>query len=156
MAPVVGMAPDNATNGYWLAAADGGIFTFGGATFLGRLVDTRLIRASTPLGEVGQLGQLPEQAHQTAPDLAVVLTEARCAGGDRSGVAGQSRERRLLPDGTDDRVLDRHQVAAGVMCGSEKMSAALYAVPTGHIVRDAPLRDLGGRESPRSTPPRDR
>ena len=25
--PVVGMAPDNATNGYWMAAADGGIFT---------------------------------------------------------------------------------------------------------------------------------
>ena len=38
VAPVVGMAPDNATNGYWLAAADGGIFTFGGAKFLGRLI----------------------------------------------------------------------------------------------------------------------
>jgi hypothetical protein len=31
------MAPDNVTNGYWLAAADGGIFTFGGASFLGRI-----------------------------------------------------------------------------------------------------------------------
>ena len=31
------MASDNATNGYWLAAADGGIFTFGGAAFLGRV-----------------------------------------------------------------------------------------------------------------------
>jgi hypothetical protein len=37
VAPVVGMAPDNASNGYWLAAADGGIFTFGGAAFLGRV-----------------------------------------------------------------------------------------------------------------------
>jgi hypothetical protein len=32
------MAADNVTNGYWLAAADGGIFTFGGASFLGRLL----------------------------------------------------------------------------------------------------------------------
>jgi hypothetical protein len=38
VAPVVGMAPDNATNGYWLAARDGGIFTFGGAAYLGRVV----------------------------------------------------------------------------------------------------------------------
>jgi len=40
VAPVVGMAPDNATNGYWMAAADGGIFTFGGASYLGRLVSS--------------------------------------------------------------------------------------------------------------------
>jgi hypothetical protein len=31
------MAPDNETSGYWLAAADGGIFTFGGASYLGRI-----------------------------------------------------------------------------------------------------------------------
>jgi hypothetical protein len=37
-APVVGIAADNTTNGYWLAAADGGIFTFGGASYMGRLV----------------------------------------------------------------------------------------------------------------------
>jgi len=40
VAPVVGMAPDNATNGYWMAAADGGIFTFGGASYMGRLVSS--------------------------------------------------------------------------------------------------------------------
>jgi hypothetical protein len=34
------MAPDNATNGYWMAAADGGIFTFGGAVYMGRLVSS--------------------------------------------------------------------------------------------------------------------
>jgi hypothetical protein len=38
--PVVGMAPDNATDGYWMAAADGGIFTFGGAAYMGRLVSS--------------------------------------------------------------------------------------------------------------------
>ena len=37
VAPIVGMAPDNTTNGYWLAAADGGIFTFGGASYMGRV-----------------------------------------------------------------------------------------------------------------------
>ena len=36
-APIVGMAPDNTTNGYWFAAADGGIFTFGGASYMGRV-----------------------------------------------------------------------------------------------------------------------
>jgi len=35
-----GMAVDNGTNGYWMAAADGGIFTFGGATYFGRVVST--------------------------------------------------------------------------------------------------------------------
>ena len=34
---MVSMAPDDATNGYWLAAADGGIFTYGGASYLGRI-----------------------------------------------------------------------------------------------------------------------
>jgi hypothetical protein len=34
------MASDNATNGYWMAAADGGVFTFGGAKYMGRLVSS--------------------------------------------------------------------------------------------------------------------
>lgn len=33
--PVVGMAPNPDGRGYWLVAADGGIFTFGDAPFLG-------------------------------------------------------------------------------------------------------------------------
>ena len=33
--PIVGMAADSATGGYWLVAADGGIFSFGGAPFDG-------------------------------------------------------------------------------------------------------------------------
>ncbi len=36
-APVVGMAADLATGGYWLVAADGGIFTFGDAEYYGRI-----------------------------------------------------------------------------------------------------------------------
>jgi hypothetical protein len=28
VAPVVGMAADGATGGYWLAASDGGVFSF--------------------------------------------------------------------------------------------------------------------------------
>ncbi len=34
-APIVGMAPAPATGGYWLVAANGGVFTFGSATFDG-------------------------------------------------------------------------------------------------------------------------
>ena len=34
------MAADSVTNGYWMAAADGGIFTFGGASYFGRVVST--------------------------------------------------------------------------------------------------------------------
>ena len=33
--PVVGMAPDATGAGYWLVAADGGIFAFGDAGFTG-------------------------------------------------------------------------------------------------------------------------
>ncbi len=36
-APIVGIAPDPSGTGYWLAAADGGVFSFGGAPFLGNL-----------------------------------------------------------------------------------------------------------------------
>ncbi len=34
-APVVGIASDSATKGYWLVASDGGIFSFGDAVFQG-------------------------------------------------------------------------------------------------------------------------
>jgi len=34
-APVVGIAPTPDGRGYWLAAADGGVFTFGDARFAG-------------------------------------------------------------------------------------------------------------------------
>ena len=37
VAPVVGMAADQATGGYWLVAADGGIFSFGDAAYYGRI-----------------------------------------------------------------------------------------------------------------------
>ena len=35
--PIVGMAADAAGAGYWLAAADGGVFAFGDAPFRGSL-----------------------------------------------------------------------------------------------------------------------
>ena len=34
-APIVGMAANPGGGGYWLVASDGGIFTFGSATFYG-------------------------------------------------------------------------------------------------------------------------
>ena len=40
-APVVGMAYDTLTGGYWLVAADGGLFAFN-APFLGSTGGTRL------------------------------------------------------------------------------------------------------------------
>ena len=52
--PVVGMAPDLATGGYWLVAADGGVFSFN-APFYGSMGGTKLNQpvvgmASTPGG----------------------------------------------------------------------------------------------------------
>ena len=53
--PIVGMASTPSGNGYWLVAADGGIFSFGDAVFHGSLGATRLNQpivgmASTPSG----------------------------------------------------------------------------------------------------------
>ena len=40
--PVVGMAATPDGNGYWLVAADGGVFTFGAARFFGSMGGQRL------------------------------------------------------------------------------------------------------------------
>jgi hypothetical protein len=40
--PIVGMTTTPSGNGYWLVAADGGIFTFGDAPFFGSTGGTRL------------------------------------------------------------------------------------------------------------------
>ncbi len=34
---MAGLAADDPSGGYWMAAADGGIFGFGGATYFGRI-----------------------------------------------------------------------------------------------------------------------
>ncbi len=48
-APVVGMAATPSGNGYWLVAKDGGVFTFGDATFHGSAVDSPMLRSSALL-----------------------------------------------------------------------------------------------------------
>ena len=53
--PIVGMASTPSRDGYWLVASDGGIFTFGDATFLGstgaiRLAEPIVGMAPTPTG----------------------------------------------------------------------------------------------------------
>ncbi|MBE7191629.1 MAG: hypothetical protein INR66_04010 [Gordonia polyisoprenivorans] len=40
--PIVGMSPTATGNGYWLVASDGGIFTYGDATFFGSTGNLRL------------------------------------------------------------------------------------------------------------------
>ena len=40
-APIVGMAPDHATGGYWLVAADGGVFAYDAPFDGGRLTGPR-------------------------------------------------------------------------------------------------------------------
>src|SRR2546421_1037868 len=54
-APVVAMAATPSGHGYWLAAADGGVFSFGDAPFLGSMGGHRLnapvvAMAATPSG----------------------------------------------------------------------------------------------------------
>ena len=51
-APVVGMAADPATGGYWLVGADGGIFTFGGGEFFGSMGDAPLNAPITAMAAV--------------------------------------------------------------------------------------------------------
>lgn len=53
--PIVGMAPSPSGEGYWLVASDGGMFTFGDATFLGSTGNIKLNQpivamAATPTG----------------------------------------------------------------------------------------------------------
>jgi hypothetical protein len=53
--PIVGMASTPSGNGYWLVAADGGVFSYGGAAFYGSAANLRLTKpivgmASTPSG----------------------------------------------------------------------------------------------------------
>lgn len=53
--PIVGMSPTSNGQGYWLVASDGGIFTFGNATFLGSMGGSHLNQpivgmAVTPTG----------------------------------------------------------------------------------------------------------
>jgi hypothetical protein len=40
--PVVGITPNASGKGYWLAAADGGVFAFGGAPFVGSMAGHHL------------------------------------------------------------------------------------------------------------------
>ena len=54
--PIMGIASTPSGNGYWLVAADGGVFTFDGASFFGSAADLRLNKpivgiASTPSGQ---------------------------------------------------------------------------------------------------------
>jgi hypothetical protein len=51
--PVVGVAIDSASHGYWEAAADGGIFNFGGAPFCG---STGSIHLNRPIVGVATSG----------------------------------------------------------------------------------------------------
>ncbi|MGH2690226.1 MAG: hypothetical protein ACRDKW_15680, partial [Actinomycetota bacterium] len=44
--PIVAMTPTPSGNGYWMTAADGGIFAFGDAPFLG---STGAIRLAKPI-----------------------------------------------------------------------------------------------------------
>lgn len=43
-APLIGIAPTPSGDGYWVGAADGGVFNFGSAAFLGSLGDIELVQ----------------------------------------------------------------------------------------------------------------
>jgi hypothetical protein len=49
-APIVGMAATPGGRGYWLAAADGGVFTFGDAVFHGSVAATLSPSSLSPRG----------------------------------------------------------------------------------------------------------
>jgi hypothetical protein len=51
-APVIGMASTPGGHGYWLVAADGGVFSFGSARFYGSMggkpLNARVVGMATP------------------------------------------------------------------------------------------------------------
>ena len=51
--PIVGMAATGDGNGYWLVAADGGIFSFGTAPFSGSLGSVKLNKPVVAMAAVG-------------------------------------------------------------------------------------------------------
>jgi hypothetical protein len=61
-APVVGMAAAPDGNGYWLAAADGGVFSFGSAPFEGSMGGERtnapIVGIATERGDQTQITAL--------------------------------------------------------------------------------------------------
>lgn len=48
--PIVGMAPTQSGNGYWLAARDSGVFSYGDAPFHGNLITELIARDDLPPG----------------------------------------------------------------------------------------------------------
>ena len=97
-------------------------------------------------------GRASERPSRSREHLARVRAEPRRAG--RAPSTGSPTKRgngacwRIGPI-TGSSTVTRSPRA--VMCGSAKMSAAVYAVATGHVVRDAPLLDLARRRASRST-----
>ena len=52
-APIVSMAGTQLGDGYWLAAADGGVFSFGDAKFLGSTGGAHLVQPVVGMATVG-------------------------------------------------------------------------------------------------------
>ena len=75
--------------------------------------------------------------------LARVLAEAGRAGGCARRLADVTRERRLLPDRTDDRIVDRHEVGPldHVRVGEDV--GRRVGGRDGNVARDAAFLDVG-------------
>ncbi|MHB1721018.1 MAG: hypothetical protein ACYCV1_12995, partial [Acidimicrobiales bacterium] len=53
---IVGMAPTPDGHGYWLVGADGGVFSFGDASFYGSMGDQKLNAPVVGMSPVGVIG----------------------------------------------------------------------------------------------------
>jgi hypothetical protein len=146
-APIVGLAATPTGRGYWLAAADGGIFTFGDARFSGSAVGTTAgqwvvdVVASPRDGywvatDWGGVGTATPEGMRADPNLVPVTREERIASDVLARVNAERAARGLAPLRVDPFLQSAATSWARLLAATQTFA---------HQDLGAILRDAGGR-----------